>query len=298
MRNNMKQHRLIFFLLVVALLVFSFAGCREAIEEGQESSAASRDAVQIDYRLCFMTEGGMILPNLLVKVYEDHTLSEMVYAAMTDREGVLCFTADDSESYVAVVYMDEAGYFPESSYSITEKDSVLCVKTAPYQVTDTSELSLKLGHIIPDFHVTCTDGTVLTISDLLASKKAVVLNFWYIGCGPCRMEFPYLQKAYESYCEQLEVIAINPYDGTDETAAAYAEELGLTFPVAAEASYWQTIMNLRAYPTTIVIDRYGMICLVHDAAITDTESFEKLFAFITSDDYVQEKYLTIEAMKP
>jgi hypothetical protein len=57
-------------------------------------------------------------------------------------------------------------------------------------------------------------------------------------------------------------------------------------------------MQLRAYPTTVVIDRYGMICLVHVGAVTEEETFAQLFAYVTSDSYVQKVYSSIEDMKP
>jgi thiol-disulfide isomerase/thioredoxin len=163
---------------------------------------------------------------------------------------------------------------------------------------DYSKDVYKLGSIVKDFSVTDVNGKTYKISELLKENKAVILNFWFIGCDPCRMEFPYLQKAYESYQDDLEVIAINPYDGTDATVSAYAERMGLTFPVASEAKYWQNTMQLRAYPTTVVIDRYGMICLVHVGAVTEEETFAQLFAYVTSDSYVQKVYSSIEEMKP
>ncbi len=252
----------------------------------------------MDYTLTFQTEGGMAMNGVLVKVFEDSSLTELVYAAMTDREGKFSFTAEGSNPYVAVIYPEKQGYVTDQYYPITEKDTTVTVKTTPYFVTDTSALSLRLGDIIPDFHITCTDGTQLSIAELLQEKKAVVLNFWFIGCGPCRMEFPYLEQAYGQYKDRLEVIAINPYDGTDATVTAYGEQLGLTFPMASADSFWQTAMNLRAYPTTVVIDRYGMICLVHIGAVTDVEPFADLFAFVTSDDYVQKTYQSIEEMNP
>lgn len=293
MWNNGK--RLLSLQVALICLLLSLTGCQGHAEESQAPSAES---VPVDYTLTFQTEGGMAMDGVMVKVFEDSSLTDLVYAAMTDREGKLSFTAEGSNPYVAVIYPEKQGYVTDKYYPITEKDTVVKVKTAPYFVTDTSDLSLRLGDIIPDFHITCTDGTQLSIADLLTEKKAVVLNFWFIGCGPCRMEFPYLEQAYGEYKDRLEVIAINPYDGTDTTVSAYAEQLALTFPVASADRFWQTAMNLRAYPTTVVVDRYGMICLVHVGAITTPEPFAKLFDFVTSDNYVQKTYQTMEEMNP
>ena len=143
------------------------------------------------------------------------------------------------------------------------------------------------GDVFADMTVATPDGTTYKISEILKEKKAVVLNFWYINCGPCQMEFPYMQEAYENYQDKLEILAVNPYDGTDETVAEFQKKYELTFPMAAVDEAWAQYMELQAYPTTVVIDRYGIISYVHVGMITETEEFNKLFEFFTADDYEQ-----------
>ena len=148
-------------------------------------------------------------------------------------------------------------------------------------------VTFKRGDIFTDMSVTTPDGTTYQISDLLKEKKAVVLNFWYINCGPCQMEFPYMQEAYEKYQEDIEILALNPYDGTDETVAEFQKKYELTFPMAVCDEVWQERMGIVAYPTTVVIDRYGVVSFVHTGMITETAEFEKLFGFFTAEDYEQ-----------
>jgi len=148
-------------------------------------------------------------------------------------------------------------------------------------------VTFKRGDVFADMSVTTPDGTTYKISELLKEKKAVVLNFWYINCGPCEMEFPYMQEAYETYQEDIEILAVNPYDGTDETVADYQKKHELTFPMASIEEEWAQHMDLQAYPTTIVIDRYGIVSFKHTGMITEVEEFNKLFEFFTSEDYEQ-----------
>ena len=148
-------------------------------------------------------------------------------------------------------------------------------------------VTFKRGDVFADMTVTTPDGTTYKISEILKEKKAVVLNFWYINCGPCQMEFPYMQKAYETYKEDLEILALNPYDGTDETVAEFQKKYELTFPMAVADEEWAVRMGLQAYPTTVVIDRYGIVSFVHVGMITEVEEFNKLFEFFTADDYEQ-----------
>ncbi|MBQ3559012.1 MAG: TlpA family protein disulfide reductase [Agathobacter sp.] len=148
-------------------------------------------------------------------------------------------------------------------------------------------VTFKRGDVFADMSVTTPDGTTYKISEILKEKKAVVLNFWYINCGPCQMEFPYMQDAYETYQEDIEILAVNPYDGTDETVAEFQKKFELTFPMAAIDEEWAQYMELQAYPTTVVIDRYGIVSYKHTGMITEVEEFNKLFGFFTADDYEQ-----------
>ena len=148
-------------------------------------------------------------------------------------------------------------------------------------------VTFKRGDVFADMTVTTPDGTTYKISEILKEKKAVVLNFWYINCGPCQMEFPYMQDAYEKYKEDIEILALNPYDGTDETVAEFQKKYELTFPMAVADEEWAVRMGLQAYPTTVVIDRYGIVSFVHVGMITEVEEFNKLFEFFTADDYEQ-----------
>lgn len=154
-------------------------------------------------------------------------------------------------------------------------------------VDDLDGVTFKRGDVFADMSVTTPDGTTYKISEILKEKKAVVLNFWFINCGPCEMEFPYIQDAYETYQNDIEILAINPYDGTNETVADYKTKHELTFPMAVIEEEWAQYMGISAYPTTVVIDRYGIVSFKHTGMITTVEEFEKLFGFFTTEDYEQ-----------
>lgn len=141
----------------------------------------------------------------------------------------------------------------------------------------TEDKVFHVGDVFADLTVTATDGNTYTISELLEEKEIVVLNFWYINCGPCQMEFPYLQEAYEQYSDRIEVLAVNTVDGTDEEIAAFAEKYELTFPMAKLGSEWDGYVALTGYPTTIIIDGDGTVAYMHTGMFTSTEEFVQVF---------------------
>lgn len=275
------------------LLLLSFAlfllcwGCEK--QEPQESSveeAQSREEKN-DFSVTFASEGGFPFSKLLVYIYEEGNSDYLVWAGETDDMGRVSFKADPSKKYNAVIKNLPEGYEAKENYPLDRENTQLVFKTVLSPVDDLSAVKYKLGSVAGDFKITDCNGTEYQISKLLETKKAIVLNFWFLNCQPCRMEFPFLQQAYEDHKDDIQVIALNPYDGTDKTVSQYASELGLTFPVASCDADWQTAMNLTAYPTTVVIDRYGTIAMVHKGSVTDKETFVKVFEFFASDNYKQ-----------
>lgn len=252
---------------------------------GVLSGCKSEGADKLTYTLTVMSEGGKSLSDIKVYVYKDETKAELVWAAETDEDGKVTFEAEEADSYVAFLQEIPEGYVTEESYAIESTQTE--IKLAITLEGDSTDVVYKLGDVVQDFEITATNGTTYKLSELLKTKKAVVLNFWYINCAPCKMEFPFLQDAYDEYKGSLEVIAINPLDGTNDTVSAYAQDNGLLFPMAVGDTKWQSTFSLMLYPTTVVIDRYGTIAMRHEGALTDKESFTNIFEYFVSDEYEQ-----------
>ncbi len=263
--------------LLLGMLLLS-PGCSTA-EPGESAGGSILHTVTV------VTQGGMPLADVGVRVYADQAQEQLIWAAETDKDGTMTFQATASDTYVAVLQDVPAGYRVEETYPVTTDTRI--VPEVHLLDGALSSYDFELGSILADFTVMATDGTEHTLSTLLQEKKAVILNFWFEGCMPCKMEFPYLQQAYEAYQDDIQVLAINPVDGTNSSIAAYAQEQGLTFPMAVGNSAWISSMGLTAYPTTVVIDRYGMIGMIHRGSVTDAQTFMDVFAYFVSGDYVQ-----------
>lgn len=240
-----------------------------------------------DYTVTVKSVAGTAMENIGVYVYTDATLGEMVSFAKTDANGKATFSAEAGDGYVAVLKDVPAGYAVEATYTLAGAQTDIVLKTALLTNVDMTTQKIGLGDVMFDFTVTDTDGKSHTLSALLAEKKAVVLNFWYTKCGPCKAEFPFLQEAYAKYSDSLEVLALDPVDKDAAAVAAFKTELGLTFPMAAVDATWESVFSLLAYPTTVVIDRYGVVTLVHSGSIDNAKTFEDIFAAYTAENYSQ-----------
>ena len=283
--TEIKNSKLLMGILaVIVCMAVMLAACRKP---GEESTTPSVQAEKITYTIEIGTKSGMPLEKIGVYIYTDDTLSELVWFDKTDADGTMTFTDVASDSYVAVLSGVPDGYPVEETYPVTGEMTVIELGSELMEGVDLSEVTFELGSMMADFTFTDPDGVEYKISELLQEKNAVVLNFWYLECNPCRAEFPYLQKAYEAYSKQVEVLALNPVNEDDAAIADFKEDLELTFPMAKCDSEWQSAMQLTAYPTTVVIDRFGCIAMIHKGSITEEGEFEKILSFFSSEDYEQ-----------
>ena len=124
-------------------------------------------------------------------------------------------------------------------------------------VMQTTELPAR--DLAPDFTLYDIDGNTYKLSDFRG--KPVLLNFWASWCGPCQMEMPDFQKFYESHGDKVHFVIVNLTDGQQETvesASAFIEEKGYTFPV-----YYDTDIDaamkygVSAVPVSYFIDAEG-----------------------------------------
>ena len=272
-----KMKKLLLIFLCAALLL---AGC------GKEKPAEP-NAVKVTYTVSVKAAACLGLEDITVYFYEDSTLSELVAVVKTDANGEASFTDVERSTYVAVLKDLPTGYAGEEMYQLTGTLTEILLTTGQMDMEDVQDLSYKLGDAMMNFTVTSPAGTEYTFNKLFEGKKAVVLNFFYNECAPCKSEFPYLQEAYEQYSDSIAVLAMNPVNTDGAAIAALQKELGVTFPMVACDPKWEQIMQLTAYPTTVIIDRFGNICLIHKGAAPDTKTFADAFAYFTADDYQQ-----------
>ncbi|UKB85691.1 TlpA family protein disulfide reductase [Chryseobacterium sp. MEBOG06] len=117
------------------------------------------------------------------------------------------------------------------------------------------------------------DGTVTDVSDL--KNKVVFINFWASWCPPCRAEFPSVQKLYEKYKSNPDIVflTVNMDDKT-ELGKTYLLEKGFSVPFLVPASSIPDVLYNGSLPTTVVLDKKGEIRL-HHTGVADysTDSF-------------------------
>lgn len=278
------KKRILCLLLCLALL-FSLAACGG---KSKKTSETTGDKAVHTVRIVNQSDAPMA--NVGVYIYEDSTKAELVWYDTTNEAGEMTFEDVQRDTYVAVLAEVPVGYGVEDYYPLTGLTTE--IRLSAGTMTDDMDITYQLGDMVMDFSVTDTDGNTWSLKQLLESKDAVVLNFYYNGCVPCQMEFPHLQEAYAEYGQNIAVIAMNPVDDA-EAVAKFKQEYQLTFPMVACDANWQNIMQITAYPTTVVIDRLGNIVLKHTGSVDSAQTFKDVFEAVSGEDYEQKIYQSL-----
>jgi thiol-disulfide isomerase/thioredoxin len=94
----------------------------------------------------------------------------------------------------------------------------------------------------------------------------VVVNVWASWCGPCRQEFPTLQKLSARYGKKVAFLGVNSEDSSD-AAATFLSEAPVPYPSYSDPDkdIYDTIGGL-GFPNTAYYDPSGELLYVKQGA--------------------------------
>lgn len=128
----------------------------------------------------------------------------------------------------------------------------------------------------PDLLVTDPDGAPTKLSDLRGN--IVFLHFWGTWCAPCQVEFPELQRLYESLKAYDRIAFVLVQSREDiERSRRWANRRGITMPLFDSGSRGPADHAFRIadgtsiedrflaplFPATYVLDGHGVIIFSH-----------------------------------
>ena len=301
-----KMKKILSLILVFALALSMMAGCGEPEDGANVTDGTASDATTnpntdpttpttpsgngnvSSYTVAVKTAGGMVLNGLSVYVYTDENLSNMVDYGELDDNGIIYFDLEDGVKYYVAIEGAPKGYDVKEYYTFNGTSALITLTSSVNTNQSLSEVSsLKLGDVMPDFEVLLPSGEKFRLSEALKEKDMVLINFWYTTCSWCIKEFPFMEEAYQLYKDDIEIIALNHVDGSNDAVAGFQASNQLTFPMAACPAGWFNIFGTQGAPTSIVVDRYGVICHIEEGALTSLRPFTSLFDYFTGADYKQ-----------
>lgn len=115
------------------------------------------------------------------------------------------------------------------------------------------------GQTIKPFKIKDLNGNKIEAKDW--AGKTVVLNFWFIGCPPCRAEIPDLNKLALKYKDNPNVIFIAVALDQAWEVADFIKKNPLAYHLVGDGRYTAGLFGINLYPTNVVIDKQGKVQL-------------------------------------
>ena len=316
-------HKSLALILAVLMLLATLAACKPSTPPDEttgetthpdnptETNPGNTEA-KAEYSITVKSAGGLALAGVNVYIYTDDTLEDLVNYTTTDALGVAKITLKKSDKYVAVLSGMPEGYKTEACYPLTGTATEISVTSAVIDNTDHSGKSYQLGDVMRDFSVVDSDGNTQKLSELLKTKKMVLINFWYTTCSWCVKEFPYMDAVYQQYKDEIEIVALNhsTLQGDSEEGIKnfknnfYTDYVGgeatggLSFPMAKDYTNMGPAFALEGYPTSVIVDRYGVICMIEAGGIVSEAPFVAMFEHFTAENYEQKIFHSLEELMP
>ncbi|MBR2350824.1 MAG: TlpA family protein disulfide reductase [Clostridia bacterium] len=264
---------------------------------GGGGNGGNTTAGKVSYSISVKTIGGLPLADITYGIYDGDNLKAY---GKTDSNGIATVDLVPSDNYTVELSTSSLdGYNVEARYSFVQRTANIVLSSSVIADSDLTGVKYELGDVMRDFTVTTTDGEKFTLSEALKTKKAVLINFWYSTCSPCINEFPFMDSAYQKYQDDIAVIAINNYAGdTADDIKIFQSTMGLTIPLAKDYSQLGSAFDIAYYPTSIIVDRYGTICLIEVGGLTSEKPFIAAFEHFSATDYQQKLITSFDELTP
>ena len=121
------------------------------------------------------------------------------------------------------------------------------------------------------------------------SAQPIVVNFWFAGCPPCRLEAEDLELLHQEYRDAgVQFIGVNILDGP-ETARTFADEFGVTYPSLMDANSGLVRLSFAgeasptAVPTTLILDHDHRVAARVNGLITDVDLMRTMITDVLAE---------------
>lgn len=120
--------------------------------------------------------------------------------------------------------------------------------------------------------------------------EVLVVNFWYAGCPPCRLEAPDLEALAQQFApDGVSFLGVNIYDQAP-TALSFAEEFGVTYPSILDVNDGAVRLAFAgqvaptAVPTTLVLDQQGRVAARIAGLVSEPSVLRSMISDVLAED--------------
>jgi len=151
-------------------------------------------------------------------------------------------------------------YYKVISKDASDNEATLAAADQTFDTEYVIPTGYEIGNLAPEISLKDINDNTWTLSQFRG--KIVIVNFWFILCGPCIEEMPYFQgiQASDDWAGDVKILAVN-HEDTDPDVRSF---------IHANPQYEFTILldldgavseryDITSCPTTFFIDAQGII---------------------------------------
>lgn len=130
------------------------------------------------------------------------------------------------------------------------------------------------GKPLPAFDFISLEGDSINATN--TKGKVVVMKYWFIGCLPCVQEMPALNKLYDQYADRKDIQFVSLALDTEDKLRQFLKKTEFHYPtVGNQKDYLTKDLNIRVYPTHLIINKAGLVSGVVNNSDALMEIFER-----------------------
>jgi thiol-disulfide isomerase/thioredoxin len=131
-------------------------------------------------------------------------------------------------------------------------------------------------------------GEFFSSSDYAGS--VIVVNFWYAGCPPCRVEAADLESLHQQFLSDgVAFVGVNIFDQAP-TALTFAKDFGVSYGSIMDVETGSVRLAFagqvapNAVPTTLVLDKQGRVSARISGVITDVDLLANIIEGVLEEE--------------
>jgi len=131
-------------------------------------------------------------------------------------------------------------------------------------------------------------GEFFSSSDYAGS--VIVVNFWYAGCPPCRVEAADLESLHQQFLSDgVALVGVNIFDQAP-TALTFAKDFGVSYGSIMDVETGSVRLAFagqvapNAVPTTLVLDKQGRVSARISGVITDVDLLANIIEGVLEEE--------------
>jgi thiol-disulfide isomerase/thioredoxin len=220
----------------------------------------------------------------VIILIDGHFFSEMPVSSTEITGFRRISTADGSAKAMLITLAnplpESAFKFEVSAADIPQAEELLkraeSVNVRSLAVASSSSSKIAVGDKFPSFKATDISGKTWSNADV--KGKAMVLNLWFTGCGPCRAEMPELSQWKD---EMPDVMFFSATYEDAATARPVLNKQGFNWiPIVNDTQFTEWIDD-SGYPLTVVVDKQGVITHIeHGTSPVQREQLKQQIASV------------------